>query len=201
MTRRCGQLVNNLGQIVPALGGAPGSQDSAVSLFSVCSCLGRLFTGILSQHLQSVHNIHRTTFFLAGSVCMLGAMLALASAQLWAVTLATLLGGLSFGMHNTLCPVIVADLFGMPHYSENAALVNTSACKHDRLPAPLHQRRCCCRSHASPRRHPPSSLPRSCSRHSMTRPPVPRWRACRLRRRGAGRGVSASGVGVWLGSG
>ena len=85
-----------------------------------------------------VHGIHRTTFFLAGSVCMLGSMLALASARLWAVTLATLLGGLSFGMHNTLCPVIVADLFGMPHYSENAALVNmnTSACKHDRLPPP-----------------------------------------------------------------
>ena len=53
MTRRCGQLVNNLGQIVPALGGAPGSQDSAVSLFSVCSCLGRLFTGLLSEQLRN----------------------------------------------------------------------------------------------------------------------------------------------------
>ena len=53
MTRRCGQLVNNLGQIVPALGGAPGSQDSAVWLFSVCSCLGRLFTGVLSEHLRN----------------------------------------------------------------------------------------------------------------------------------------------------
>lgn len=38
-------FLNNLGQLVVALGGAPDSQAVFVSLFSVTNCAGRLVLG------------------------------------------------------------------------------------------------------------------------------------------------------------
>lgn len=38
-------FLNNLAQLVPSLGGAPGGQDVFVSIFSVTNCAGRLVFG------------------------------------------------------------------------------------------------------------------------------------------------------------
>jgi hypothetical protein len=40
-------LINNLGQIVPAIGGQKGDEDTYVSILSVCNCIGRLACGVM----------------------------------------------------------------------------------------------------------------------------------------------------------
>ena len=135
----CGlELVNNLGQITPALAMVTGSRPAAaavavvdatenVSIFSVCSCLGRIFTGVASDYLLRVHNMPRTFFFLFGSVAMGASMLLLAVGTPFFLRGATIGAGFAFGSVNTQCPLMVADLFGMEHFAENHALVAMSA--------------------------------------------------------------------------
>jgi hypothetical protein len=43
-------------------------QTANVSIFSVCSCLGRLVTGVCSDWLLHAHAVPRVGFFLFGSV-------------------------------------------------------------------------------------------------------------------------------------
>lgn len=111
----CGlMLVNNLGQITPALGGSQGSQSADVSIFSVCSCLGRLATGVASDWLLHTHGVPRVSFFLFSSIIMLLSMLVLAIGSPTALRFATIGTGLAFGTveHNHLhgCKIM---LFGV----------------------------------------------------------------------------------------
>ena len=147
-------LVNNLGQIVPALlpplplnnpnretldnysntettvpVGADGQADALVSVFSVMSCMGRLSVGVLSEHAQRHHRVPRVAFFVVGSVISCGGMslLALADGSPFRLTAATIFTGLSFGSMNTLLPACLADSFGMAHFAENMALMAAAA--------------------------------------------------------------------------
>lgn len=94
----CGlMLVNNLGQINQSLGGTVGSQTTNVSIFSVCSCLGRLGTGVSSDWLLHAHDAPRVSFFLFSSLIMLLSMLVLAVGSPTALRFATIGTGLAFG--------------------------------------------------------------------------------------------------------
>ncbi len=75
-------LLNNLGQLVIALGGEPGGQVVIVSLFSVANAAGRLLMGYAPEHFLHSRGTPRVAFLLlvavgmvrelAGGECVLG---------------------------------------------------------------------------------------------------------------------------------
>ena len=94
----CGlMLVNNLGQINPAVGGGQWSETANVSIFSVCSCLGRLTTGVASDWLLHAHAVPRVSMFVFSSLIMLLSMLVLAVGSPTTLRFATIGTGLAFG--------------------------------------------------------------------------------------------------------
>ena len=56
-------LINNLGQIVPAIGERSGAEDTLVSILSVCNCLGRLACGAVGDIALARYQIPRPVVF------------------------------------------------------------------------------------------------------------------------------------------
>lgn len=106
-------LINNLGQIVPAVGGLRrGAQDTFVSILSVCNCLGRLTAGVAGDVVIDRWRLPRPLCF--GAFCLLtvGAMLLLAVGTPHALYGATVLGGFAYGGLNGGIPPIYTELWG-----------------------------------------------------------------------------------------
>ena len=101
-------LVNNLGQINLAIG--HGSETTNVSIFSVCSCLGRLVTGVASDWLLHAHGVLRVSFFFFSSLAMLVSMLVLAVGTPTALRFATIGAGLAFGAVETSVCVVATGI-------------------------------------------------------------------------------------------
>lgn len=124
-------LINNLGQLVPSLGGQKDDQDVFVSLIrygsycsqgtdqcvSVSNCAGRLIAGAIGDALLRSKGIPRP-FVFGGALACCGAGLAcLTVGTMTAIYPAALLVGLGYGAQNSLCPTLVSEIFGLKHFA------------------------------------------------------------------------------------
>eukprot|EP00243_Klebsormidium_subtile_P011987 TRINITY_DN706_c0_g1_i2.p1 TRINITY_DN706_c0_g1~~TRINITY_DN706_c0_g1_i2.p1 ORF type:complete len:601 (+),score=104.52 TRINITY_DN706_c0_g1_i2:271-2073(+) len=107
-------VINNLAQIVTALGGA--APFACLSLISVANCLGRLAAGCWSEELLHKYGVPRPYFLVAASSTMCLAQALLAYANLGALYSCVLLVGFSYGCHLSLLPTITSELFGLTHF-------------------------------------------------------------------------------------
>lgn len=107
-------LINNLGQIVPAVGGLErGAEDTFVSILSVCNCLGRLSAGVVGDFLLDRWRTPRPVCFAAFSLLTVAAMLLLALGTPTALYGATVVGGFAYGGLNGGIPPIYSELWGL----------------------------------------------------------------------------------------
>ena len=106
-------LINNLGQIVPAVPLLPeGTQDTFVSLLSVCNCLGRLSAGALGDHALRSWGAPRPAtlaFFCALTALAMGLLALGTPASLYG---AVVLGGYAYGGVNGGIVPCYSELWG-----------------------------------------------------------------------------------------
>jgi MFS family permease len=100
-------LVNNLGQLTKSLRCL--SADPLVSLFSICSALGRVTTGWLGLRFPSAP---RPLYLAVALSALSAAMLSLAFASCDLLYAACALTGLCFGCLFTVAPLMAGELFG-----------------------------------------------------------------------------------------
>lgn len=112
-------LLNNLGQMVVALGGRRGSQVTLVSVFSISNAAGRLLMGYLPEKFFHLYGAPRMAFLAGVSAASSATALATAYCSLDRLPLVTLLLGLCFGSHWSLMPAVCSDLFGLSHFGSN----------------------------------------------------------------------------------
>jgi MFS family permease len=106
-------LINNLGQIVPAIGGRAGIEDTLVSILSVCNCLGRLACGFVGDLALARWGTPRPVVFGWFIGLMVLAMGCLALAHPLALYAASAVGGFSYGAINGITPPIYSEVFGL----------------------------------------------------------------------------------------
>ena len=104
-------LINNIGQIVPAIGAQGDIKDSLVSILSVCNCLGRLACGAVGDYALR-WDIPRPSVFGWFIALMVIAMGCLALASPAALYAASAIGGFSYGAINGITPPIYSEVFG-----------------------------------------------------------------------------------------
>ncbi|KAK9836313.1 hypothetical protein WJX81_004629 [Elliptochloris bilobata] len=115
-------LLNNLGQLVAALGGTQGPAVY-VSLFSIMNCAGRIAFGYIPERMLHERGTPRP-LFLVGAGLGTAAIAALAAfADLRALYPITILAGAAFGAHWSLMPALTSELFGLRHFASNYSLV------------------------------------------------------------------------------
>ncbi|WIA43520.1 hypothetical protein OEZ86_009978 [Tetradesmus obliquus] len=123
----CLTFLNNLGQIVVALGGAPGDQVVFVSIFAVGNAAGRLLMGMLPEHYLHTAGTPRTHWLLATFAALSASTLAAAAAahpgHLYLLSLAL---GLCYGGIFSLIPAIAADVFGLRHFAATYSGLQTA---------------------------------------------------------------------------
>eukprot|EP01116_Phalansterium_solitarium_P016768 TRINITY_DN3968_c1_g4_i1.p1 TRINITY_DN3968_c1_g4~~TRINITY_DN3968_c1_g4_i1.p1 ORF type:complete len:588 (-),score=88.96 TRINITY_DN3968_c1_g4_i1:185-1819(-) len=112
-------LINNLGSIAIALGGADGSQDNLVILLSCSNWLGRVVFGLLSDRLAALFS--RPTFLVFSCALMGLAQLWLAFSDFNMLYFGVFLGGFAYGASWCTVPVLVFELFGTKHWGSNFA--------------------------------------------------------------------------------
>eukprot|EP00937_MAST-01D_sp_MAST-1D-sp2_P007730 g7730.t1 len=107
-------LINNLGQIAPTLGMAPGSEDTFVSLVSCSNAFGRIAAGALSDTVLQ-RGMPRPVVVLGAMLLMVvtHGLLAFSSAIL--LYPASVLCGLSYGAINAVFPTVLSEVFGIEH--------------------------------------------------------------------------------------
>lgn len=107
----CGLMViNNIGQVVPSLKGSKSMAAEYVTLLSVANCLGRLFSGFLSDNVSK--HVSRPILLAAACACMSVAHLILMIGQLQLLALGVVVTGLSYGAYWSLGPCLLKDVFG-----------------------------------------------------------------------------------------
>ncbi|GBF87528.1 MFS general substrate transporter [Raphidocelis subcapitata] len=112
-------MLNNMGQLVVALGGPRGGQVALVSLFSVANAAGRLVMGYWPEKALHGRGTPRPLFLAGVAAAMALVSLATAYASLAALYPMAVLMGLLFGSHWSLVPAICSDLFGLAHFGSN----------------------------------------------------------------------------------
>ncbi|KAK9831891.1 hypothetical protein WJX81_006335 [Elliptochloris bilobata] len=115
-------LLNNMAQLVIALGGQEGAQSVFISVYSIANCLGRLTSGFLPDRLLRLHNVPRTVSLVALAALAVGAALLNAFATLPLLGLAAFLSGFTFGGFQGVVPAVTSELFGLQHFATNYAL-------------------------------------------------------------------------------
>lgn len=111
--------LNNLGQIVIALGGVKDGQVVMVSLFSVANAAGRLTMGYIPEHYLHARATPRSYFLVAIAALTTAVAAFLSVARLAQLYVASLLVGFAFGAHWSLIPAITSDMFGLKHFAAN----------------------------------------------------------------------------------
>ena len=117
----CLAFLNNLGQLVIALGGEPNGQVVFVSLFSVANAGGRLLFGYLPEHYLHAAGTPRTLWLAGVALTMAATAWGLAHASLAQCYVCSILMGAVFGAHWSLLPAITSDAFGLKHFAANYA--------------------------------------------------------------------------------
>jgi MFS family permease len=123
----CGlAFLNNLAQLVQALGGPDEARGVLVSLFGVANCAGRLLFGAWPERLLHTYGTPRPAFLVFSGLltCAVYAGMAFASVPvLYALSLAA---GLSFGAHWTLMPALSSELFGLESFASIYTMLQLS---------------------------------------------------------------------------
>ncbi|KAF9182867.1 hypothetical protein BGZ51_004382 [Haplosporangium sp. Z 767] len=99
-------------------------QNFHVSLISLCSCLGRITVGLMSDFgkrgLDKWWGINRIGFLLYAGVCVwLGQVLGASVQEVGDLTKVSLLVGLGYGNIFGVAPTIVGEWFGVPNFGTN----------------------------------------------------------------------------------
>lgn len=114
-------LINNIGELSVALGGATGEETTFISLISISNCFGRLVAGYISD--RYVHVAPRPVFFASGLMMMSVSHFFLSIASFRMLYIASILVGFSFGFFWLMLPAIASDLFGNKHMGVNYNLL------------------------------------------------------------------------------
>lgn len=111
-------LINNLGQIVPAVPSLPeGTEDAFVSILSVCNCLGRLSAGALGDHLLAARGAPRPAtlaFFCALTAAAMGLLAIGTPASLYG---AVVVGGYAYGGLNGGIVPCYSEIWGFASFA------------------------------------------------------------------------------------
>ncbi|CAK0743532.1 hypothetical protein CVIRNUC_001477 [Coccomyxa viridis] len=117
-------MLNNLAQIVEALGGDRQAQGVYVLLFTTVNTLGRMTGGYLPEKLLHARGTPRTIFApVASAMTCVVALLSAFTNLRWLLGCAITFGFV-FGWHWSLMPVLTSELFGLQHFASNHALMH-----------------------------------------------------------------------------
>lgn len=121
----CGlMLLNNLTQVIVALGGSKDSAGVYTSMYSVFNCCGRLLVGYASERALHAWGVGRPVFL--ALVCLLAAgtaaLAALVSSPVVLLPCAVLMG-VAFGGCWALMPALASELFGLRHLATNYCML------------------------------------------------------------------------------
>lgn len=116
-------FLNNLGQLVIALGGQGNSQAVFVSLFSVSSCAGRLLLGYIPERLLHARGTPRCIFLVIISALTAVVVCCNAFTTLLLLFPASIMAGLAFGALWSLMATLTSELFGLHHFASNYTFV------------------------------------------------------------------------------
>lgn len=119
-------FLNNVPQMVIALGGEAGGASVFVSLYSVANGIGRLTIGIFPDYWQKNHGIPRTTWVVVMSIMTLGVSFLNAFAGLDLLILTALLSGYAFGAFQGLMPAITSEICGLKYLASNYGIMQLS---------------------------------------------------------------------------
>lgn len=109
-------VITNLGQITDAVVGTENSDVTVfVTLFSVCNCAGRLFSGVMGDHLLT-KGYPRPLVFSFNMVLMAIAHVLLMTGNPDLLYVACVLAGASYGAFNALCPTLISEIFGLKYF-------------------------------------------------------------------------------------
>ncbi|XP_050381702.1 protein NUCLEAR FUSION DEFECTIVE 4 [Argentina anserina] len=110
-------VLNNLSQIGVAL----GSGDTAIllSLFSFCNFVGRLGSGVVSEHFVKKNTLPRTFWMTCAHILMIVSFLLYASDFSGTLYVATTLLGICYGVHYSMMVPTVSELFGLKNFGIN----------------------------------------------------------------------------------
>ncbi|KAI9206575.1 major facilitator superfamily domain-containing protein [Polychytrium aggregatum] len=101
-------------------------QNYHVKILSVCSCIGRLLTGIGSDWLIRTRGVDRLAWVGVSAALMalghFGGLFVRSLVDLWAVTIVI---GLAYGCINTAMPVVVSHFFGARKFATNWGWIST----------------------------------------------------------------------------
>lgn len=115
--------LNNLGQLVIALGGKSDSQAVFVSLFSVSNCAGRLLLGYIPERLLHARGTPRCIFLILISALSALAVCFNAFASLPLLFPASIMAGLAFGATWSLMATLTSEFFGLHHFASNYTFI------------------------------------------------------------------------------
>ncbi|BDA41740.1 Protein NUCLEAR FUSION DEFECTIVE 4 [Coccomyxa sp. Obi] len=117
-------MLNNLGQMVEALGGRREGQGIYVLLFTTLNTVGRMVGGYVPERLLHARGTPRTIFAVVASLMTcLAALLSAFTNLRWLLACAMMLGFV-FGWHWSLMPVLTSELFGLHHFASNHAVMH-----------------------------------------------------------------------------
>lgn len=110
-------VLNNLSQIGVAL----GSDDTTVllSLFSFCNFVGRLGSGVVSEHFVKRNTLPRTFWMACAHILMILSFLLYALALNGTLYVATALLGICYGVQYSVMVPTVSEIFGLKHFGIN----------------------------------------------------------------------------------
>ena len=109
-------VIENLAQIVDSATETKGSDHTVyVTLISVCNCLGRLLSGVIGD-VMLAHGYGRPLVFAGAMAMMVVAQVVLMFGIPSLLYIACILTGLAYGAFNSLCPVLISEIFGLKHF-------------------------------------------------------------------------------------
>ncbi|XP_040370631.1 protein NUCLEAR FUSION DEFECTIVE 4 isoform X2 [Rosa chinensis] len=110
-------VLNNLSQIGVAL----GSDDTTIllSLFSFCNFVGRLGSGVVSEHFVKNYTLPRTFWMTCAHILMILSFILYALDLSGTLYAATTLLGICYGVQYSMMVPTVSELFGLKHFGIN----------------------------------------------------------------------------------
>ncbi|XP_062008047.1 protein NUCLEAR FUSION DEFECTIVE 4 isoform X1 [Rosa rugosa] len=110
-------VLNNLSQIGVAL----GSDETTIllSLFSFCNFVGRLGSGVVSEHFVKNNTLPRTFWMTCAHILMILSFILYALDLSGSLYAATTLLGICYGVQYSMMVPTVSELFGLKHFGIN----------------------------------------------------------------------------------
>ncbi|KAL5574526.1 hypothetical protein UlMin_016225 [Ulmus minor] len=107
-------VLNNLSQIGVSLGDS--NTTLLLSLLSFCNFVGRLGSGVVSEHFVRTRTIPRTVWMTVAHLLMIVAYLLYASGLSGTLYVATALLGICYGVHYSIVVPSASELFGLKNF-------------------------------------------------------------------------------------